>query len=305
MQKTTYSVFILITVLFLSVGFANQSLLLRAGDLVELNRDETLYFEATQYRKASKGDTYAVAAHRAEIQRLYVYSADKNGNTIALNLSDAAATPLQGPAKLRKLADIVRAGRFQEAQKLTERLSGGDVQSSLIPSLNAALKDMISALEEHEKLSKGRPVIENRVSEYNKKIGQILGPKLLDTNASQRDVERADRLRKEAFSLQQEFDNLWLKKENALGAARQSLDVLLEKIDQQPQDVSIQKVEPQAKILGVQQVEPQAKILSVQQVEPHSQSPIWSPNSTYITLGVSIVLFLSSVFIFFRSRRRD
>jgi hypothetical protein len=295
MVKNTVLIFLLTATQYLTLAAPNPTATLVEGDLVELSRDETLYFDSTPQRKGVKGATYVVAMHRPEMHRLWVYSKDKNGNAIAFNFPEDAGLPFQGSAaRQKKIASLIQENRFLEAHQLTERLAGMPESPVPVGQLHTALKNMLSALAEQERLTKGRPVVENRISECNKKSRQILGPKPLDTNISPRDIERAESLRKEAINLQQEFDVLWRKMEVSVQAARQSVDLLLEQEQAQPLVATKSPISDSPR-------EPEPSKPSVAAKSLLSEMP----SSNKIFFGGSVFLFLLSLFLFIGSRRKS
>jgi hypothetical protein len=232
MLRNSVRVLLFFAFWFSIYGFANPASCLHEGDLVELKHNETLYFDASPHRNGNKGDTFVVAIHRLEMQRLWIYDKDKNGKVIALNFPETAGIPYKGSsAKLRKLSSITRENRYLDAYRLTERLVGMADTHSSVGKLHIALKKLLSALSEQERLRNGGATIEKRILEREEKARKILGPKLLDSGTSEHDRERAQKLMKEASDLRDEFDDHSRKAESVVRSALQSLDLALAEID--------------------------------------------------------------------------
>ncbi len=122
-------------------------------DEVELTRDEPLLFNGNVYRQGRKGETFQVAAYRADHHQIFLIAKDNAGKTFALSVPDAAVTLARQDAShvAEQAFTALRAGQLEEAQKELLRTAHADPDRKICAELAlhaGTLNDSIRAFQQ-------------------------------------------------------------------------------------------------------------------------------------------------------------
>ena len=174
-------------------------------DEVELVRDEPLLFNGAVYRQGRKGETFPVAAYRAEIHKIFLMDKDAAGKPFALAVPEAAVAPVR--KDVTALADqafsALRTGRLEEAQRGLLQVARLDPSQRVCAEVALHTGMLAVAIQTYEKTVKQqqdqRPELDRRIR--NAAVADRPNPLSPGDNGNQ---VRAEEMRRGVRAMEQE-----------------------------------------------------------------------------------------------------
>ncbi len=205
----------------------------RQGEAVELTKSDDLYFNSTFYRRANKGERFAVAEHRPFEKRLFVFAKDKNQQVIALNLPDSSVCPLihEWAAYAEKAFHALQEGQIKDAKPLLAGLKSEAFFQPVCQKILERVQSIETKNLEYQSIQKNKRKTIQHINRLNKDAERLRNTDNTLMAGSNRNLIQASRLESEATNLAQKLESTETAAERAVAEAINGLVKLSEDLD--------------------------------------------------------------------------